>query len=217
MTEQTTTAIIQISPDQDDKVIGLWTQSIALLDFAKARVIATEDDLKPAIDDLTLIIKTLKAIKASRLEYTAPIQSYLDKVEDRFKTFTAPLNEANKLNRDKIDAFRAEVQRKIAELQAIEDKRLELARMEAAAHDGEHTQDLTPIEKPLPPPIRVSTDAGSARVIQNRKFEIVDFKLLPDEYKIADVVKIGKQVRAGIGAIAGVRIFSEESLRINTK
>ncbi len=217
MTEQTTTAIIQISPDQDDKVIGLWTQSIALLDFAKARVITTEDDLKPATDDLSLITKTLKAIETKRAEYSGPIRLYLNDVNEQFKKFTAPLEEANKITRDKIQVYRAEVQCKIAELQAIEAKRLELARMEAAAHDGEHTQDLTPIEKPLPPPIRVSTDAGSARVVGIRKFEIVDFKLLPDELKLPDMVKIGKLVRAGIGAIAGVRIFSEESLRINTK
>jgi hypothetical protein len=51
---------------------------------------------------------------------------------------------------------------------------------------------------------------GTAKVW---KFEIADFTLLPDEYKVPDLIKISKVVRAGVN-IPGVKSWQEESLRI---
>ena len=59
------------------------------------------------------------------------------------------------------------------------------------------------------PPKTVRTEAGSVTIRSAWKFEVVDMAALPDEYKIADAVKLGKVVRAGVREIPGVRIYEE--------
>ena len=48
------------------------------------------------------------------------------------------------------------------------------------------------------------------------KFEVIDINLLPDDYKMADLVKIRRVVIAG-AAIPGVRVWQEEALRVTTR
>jgi hypothetical protein len=58
----------------------------------------------------------------------------------------------------------------------------------------------------------VHTAAGKVTMRSVWKAEVIDFNLLPDEYKVADEVKIGKVVRAGVRQIPGVRIYEEKSI-----
>jgi len=51
------------------------------------------------------------------------------------------------------------------------------------------------------------------------KFEVVDKALVPEDYKQVDMVKVGSVVRATKGTIAipGIRIFSEDTLKVSAK
>jgi hypothetical protein len=65
-----------------------------------------------------------------------------------------------------------------------------------------------------PPPVstRVVSDLGSVGVVKRWTFQVTDATLVPREYLAVDEVKIGKVVRAGLREIAGVRIYSEDTL-----
>lgn len=79
------------------------------------------------------------------------------------------------------------------------------------------TEPVNLVEVAPPAPTKVQTEVGTAGITRNRKWEMVDFAAVPDEFKILDAVKIGKLVRAGIGSISGIRIWTEEGLRVTTR
>lgn len=207
------TAVVCIEPSLDPKYIALFEQVQAVLGAATSRIIASYADLAPATDELVFIATLLKAVKAKQREYTEPIETLLTAVKAAFQSLSGPLAQADQITRGKIIDYRAENQRKRDELAAIEAKRLELANMEAAANNGVHCQDLTPIAKP-DVPHRVNSYTGLAGMAKIRKWELVDKSLVPMDFLMLDTTAIGKAVRGGIGSIPGIRIWIDEVLRI---
>ncbi len=210
-------ATIQVAPEKDPRLVAMKAEAQRLLEYASNRNIATEADLAPATDDLSIIARVKKAVTERRKAYVDPIRKHLDAVNEAFKAFLAPLEEADRLNRDKLTAFNKSIEEQRRKIAEIEAKKLALAREEAALKGGEITVDLTPIPTPPPAPRKVSTDGGSATTVPHRTWEVVDFKLLPDEYKMPDAAKIGRVVRAGIPSIPGIHIIEGTTLRVNTK
>ncbi len=209
------TVQVKIKPDEEQAFLALRSQAIEMLRFAEFRVIASTEDVKLATEDLALIAGVKKAVEDKRMEFTTPLNGYLKEINATFKQVSEPLDQANKITRDKVLAYRAEQERKRQEAEAINTEKMELARREAALNEGEITVDLTTVIVPDAQPAHVFTGTGSMGTAKVWKFEVVDFGLLPNEYKLADLIKIGKVVRAGV-AVPGVRSWQEESLRITT-
>ncbi len=218
MTQETVeTAIVKIKPETDITVNQFYQQALKAKNYAIARVIKTAEDLKPATDDLVLIRGVKKNMEAKRKEYLAPLKEYTDNINNAFKTLMTPIDEADKITTDKMLVFRAEQDRIHREQERINADKLELARREEAL-TGEHTVDLTPIVVTPLAPRKTDTELGSAGVRDNWKLiEVTDFTLLPDEYKIPDVVKLGKVIRAGLHNIPGCKIENQPGLVINTR
>lgn len=214
-----TVAIVRTAPDRDAVVKALFEESQSILRFALGRVITINADLTSATEDLSLIAKLKKAIEEKRKEYVGPIREKLDSVNGAFKALLEPIEQADKITRTKILEFRQEQERKRQEAERIEQEKIELARREAALKGGEITVDLTPIEKPEAVPDKVHTDLGSAGTMTVWKYEVIDFKTLPDEYKIPNIALLTSVVKASKGKISipGLRIYSEETLRVTTK
>ncbi len=217
VSSKTGTALISIAPEVDEKVISLYNEGIKLKEYAEKRVITGDAELRDATDDLSIIAKVKKAIEGKRKEYVDPIRFYLDSVNQFFKDFTSPLTDADTINRSKIKDYRAEIDRQIKEAAAIEAEKMELARREAALNNGEITVDLNPVPAPLPAPRKVSTNLGSTSTFMVRKYRVVDFSKLPDQYKIENSALLNRVVKAGIPEIPGVEIYEEEAIRVNTR
>lgn len=217
MAEQREIAIGEVAlvriPTTDRAYCALREQAHGLLAFAEARTVTTDLDVKPATEDLSIISKLKKAIEDKRKEYLTPLNDHVKTVNAAFKVLTEPLEKADKITRDKILGYRAEVERKRREAEDINRAKDELARREAALNQGVITVDTTPVIVPTAPPEHVRTDMGSLGTAKVWRFEVMDFTALPEEYKLPDLVKIGKVIRAGV-AIAGVRAWQEESLRV---
>jgi len=66
-------------------------------------------------------------------------------------------------------------------------------------------------------PERVRAEAGMTSTTKVWKYQIIDFALLPDEYKVADTALLNATVKKNHDTkqIPGVRIFAEDSLRVN--
>lgn len=210
-----TTAIININPESDLVVLRLLCEANQLRDYAIARIIANDEDLKLATDDLSIIAGVRKALADKKAEYYRPVKMHLDAISASFLTLFVAVDEADRITRGKWTAYRNEQARKKAEADETNRMALEVARRQEAA-TGEHTVDLTEVVAPTPV-ARVQTDMGTAGVTHNWKFEVVDFKALSDEYKMTDAAKLGKVVRAGLHTIPGVRIWSDEGLRVSTR
>lgn len=216
-TDSAQQALIKVAPERDEAILKLYAEANNLLNYATAREIHIVEDLKPATDDLALISKVRKALEEKKKEYVGPIRAHLDAFNDAFKRFIEPLVQADQINRHKVLAFNAEIARKRAEAEAIEAEKLSLAQREAALNGGEITVDLTPVAKPDEAPRRVSTGMGTASTMVIRKYRVVDFSKLPDQYKIENSALLNKVVKAGIPEIPGVEIYTEETLRVNNR
>jgi len=129
----------------------------------------------------------------------------------------APVEEADKITRNKVLAYQAERERIRQEQENINRLRMEAAKKEMELK-GELTESVNLVEVIPETPKHVFADTGSLGVRDNWKLiEVTDFALLPDEYKIADVVKLGKVIRAGLHTIPGCKIENVPTLAVNSK
>jgi hypothetical protein len=211
------TSIMQLPVDQDPKYLGLKSEVARILEFAIGRKILSPDGVKLAVEDLSVMSNLKKAIKERQGQYTRPLKEYLDNVNQIFIGVLSPLDQADKITREKILSFRAEEERKRKEIEEINRMRLEASQREAKLKDGEITETVTEIPVPESPASNIKTDIGNLGTSKVWKFEVTDFKSLPDEYKMVDASKLGKVVRAGLHDIPGVRTWQEETLRVTSK
>jgi hypothetical protein len=194
----------------------LLEQAGSLLNFAQGRSITGESDVKAATEDLSILARLKKALKARQTEYTKPVKDHLDNINQAFAAVTVPLEQANKITREKILKYNADQEKRRLEIEDINRKKEELAKREAALNEGEITVNTTPIPVPAAPPKRVHTDVGTLGTSLIWKLEITDASLIPREYLQPDMVKIRKVVEAKV-TIPGIRSWQEPSLRVNTK
>ena len=212
MTEDT--ALIQINPGIDERVVALAGEVEALLRRAEGWVILTITDAKGATEDLGIIAGLKKALEDKRKEYVSPLNGYVKEINAAFKDFTDPLDKADKVIRSKVLAYRAEQERQRQEQDRINRLREEAARAEMELK-GELSEPVGLVEVAPEPPTHYRTPVGMSGVVRTWAFEVIDFALLPDHYKVADAARIRKMVQAG-GTIPGVRTWQEETLRVTT-
>ncbi len=208
---------IKVKPEDDLSVVALAAEATKLRDYALYREISTDADLKPATEELSIIAKLKKALTDKKADYVRPIRGYLDDVNAAFQKIMTPLEEADRVTRDKVLAYRQAVAKRVAEAEEINRQALEVARRQAEfSGTGEFTVVTTPVIAPVPV-ARVQTDLGTAGVVKIRKYRVVSFAELPDQYKIENSALLNKVVKAGIPEIKGVEIYFEDSLRITTR
>lgn len=215
--QEARTTQIQIRPEINPQIMSYFEQGVKLLNYAEARAIAGIEDLKAATDDLSVIANLKKALEEKRREYTKPLQDHLKGINDTFKMLMAPIETADQVTRKKILAFQAEQDRIRREEEEINRLRLEAAQKEAALHNGEISEPVQLVEVSPEAPKRISTDMGMVKTTTIWKFEVIDFSLLPDRFKMENATLIGKVVRAGEREIPGVRIWCEDSLRVTPR
>lgn len=179
------TALVKVRPQADEAVIALHEQSLKLEQYAVALVITNDDDVKGATNDLSIISGLKKAIEEKRKEYTQPINEHLKAVNEAFKAFTEPLLAADKITRGKVLEYRQEQERIRREQEEINRKRLEAAEQEMRLK-GEITESVDLVEVAPEASKKVSTELGSSGQRDNWTYEVFDFALLPDEYKVVD-------------------------------
>ena len=212
------TALVKIKPEQDIEVQSFYTEALKLQEYAKARIIVTVKDLKPATDDLSIIARVKKALEAKRKEFIQPLQDHIKAINDVFKRLMEPIEIADKTTRSKILAFQQEQERIRQEQEEINRQKQELAEREAALN-GHPVEPVELVEVTPEAPKRVSTDMGIAGQRDNWKWEVIDFSLVPDEYKMINSGILTPVVKASKGKITipGIRIYNEPILAINVR
>ena len=209
---------LAVKPNLDQAVISLSEQANKYLMYAEGREIFTAGHIEDATKDLSLIANTKKAIEAKRQEYVGPLNAQLKEINAFFKTLTDPITEADKVTRQKVLVYNAEVERQREEAERIENEKFKLAQDEMQLK-GEHTVNLTPVDKPAATPDRVRTDVGMSSKMVVWKYEVVNFALLPDEYKLIDNATLNATVKKNHDSkvIPGVRIYPENTLQVRSR
>lgn len=208
-------ALIKVHPMQDDVIKAQVDNAKSALDYAQRRIIKSLDDVKVATDDLAMVSKLKKSAKAYLDDYTKPIKAHLDNIKADFDSIMKPLEEADSVTRDKILSYnraQAELRRKQEEAERAAREAAE-AEMEA---NGELSKEILTIEDKAEPVLEAHANVGDMNTAKVWKFEVEDFAALPDDYKVADMVKIRKVVIAGV-KIPGVKAWQGDQLRITPR
>ena len=212
---------IRVQPQGDEVVIGLQREIDSIHSRAKDFTVANPQEVKRAVEDLSLIANLKKALEGKRKEYTEPLNGHLKEINATFKLFSEPLEAADKALRDKIGAFNREQQRLKDEAAKAEELSRQAAEIRAKL--TQETGEIFPETEPsvvVPEAQVVSkayTEVGNMGTRKVRKWREVDFAKIPDAYKMLDSAKINKVVKAGIPEIPGIEIYEEDTLVINAK
>ena len=206
-------ATVRVAPQSDEAVVAMGVEIERLLGWAEGLQVHDAESVKRATDDLVLLANLKRAIEDKRKEYTGPVNDHLKAINESFRGMTVPLDNADRITREKVLAYRQEEQRKAREAERINELRLEAARREMELK-GELTEPVALVEAPAPQPSRVRTDVGTLGTTKTRKWEVEDLSRVPLEYLMVDASRVGRVVRAGVPSIPGIRIWEDESLRV---
>lgn len=204
------------------KAAGQYENEITIIEVkANEIVVDNNDSLNTAVDYLSHIANTKKNVEDTRKTMVKPINDGLKAINEWFKRFSVPLEQADKTLRGKIlvyrqeqDRLRREEEERLRKLQEKEQKRLERQAAKKGAPPppppvaalSVHTQDKT-----------VRSGMGTVSAKRVWKVEVVDESMLPREYMIPNYKAINAAVKAGVRQISGCRIWQEEELSVRSK
>jgi hypothetical protein len=201
-------------------LFDLYLQAADLRKFAVARVIQSNEDLKPATNDLAIIANCKKAMTKRKAEIVGPFRETVDKINQAFNDLMSPIEEADRVTREKVGTYQIESQKRAAAAKRIEDEKFRLAQEEAKLNGtGEITVNTDPVVVPAPAPQITRTEMGSVSGRDNWKARVLDFKSLPDEYKLPNEQMLNALARStkGTRQVPGVEFYNDRGVTVRTK
>ena len=183
-------------PGVDPKVQELYQAGERLLQYAEALNILENQDVEDATRDLTVLMNSMEAIEALRVQYVKPHNDHVAEVNAAFKTFLAPMKRADAIFRQKVRDHREAERAKIAEQERINAQKEELARAEMALNE-ELSQPIDRIPVQQAPPDRYRTSVATLGGRWKWEWEVTDFAALPDAHKVVSPQTILAALRSG--------------------
>lgn len=228
----TTETIEEVHEAQDIEIKGRerdWKiQAGRVLDKAKALAVTDEEGIKAGATLVRSCVEAGKELELVRRSFTDPLMDRVKAIRAAFEEPTETLAQAETIVRRKVDAYRAEVERKRREEEAAarkerddaEARRAEDAKaLREAGLDAKQVAAAMPtippvvVAPPMPKLVRSESGAGFTSV-KKWTFEVTDEKAVPRDYLSVDPRKLDAAVRGGTREIPGVRIFQTEKSRL---
>jgi len=204
---------ITLRPGEDLEVHSFYTEAVKMLEYANAKVIENLTDSKLATDDLVSIGTLRRAMEAKRKEKLAPFDEQLKAIRETYNELMAPILEAETITKRKQIVFLNEQKRIQQEQEEINRKRMEAAQQEAALNNGVISEPVNLVEVQEAPE-RVRATAGMSGLTNHWVYEVIDFSLLPDEYKVEDAAMLNAIAKKHHDQkqVQGVRFFNKPFL-----
>uniref|UniRef100_A0A6M3KM31 Uncharacterized protein n=1 Tax=viral metagenome TaxID=1070528 RepID=A0A6M3KM31_9ZZZZ len=179
-----TETAIALRPGEDIEAHSYFDEATKMLDYAERRTIQTLDDAKIATDDLSIISRLKKAMETKRKEKLAPHEAEIKAIRDTYNYLMVPVLDAERITKAKQIAFLEEQECIRQKQEEINRKRVEAAQQEMELK-GELSESVNLVEVHEIPE-RISTNLGVTGMVDHWVFEVVDFALVPNEYKVID-------------------------------
>lgn len=208
---------VALRPGEDIEVRGYFEEALKLLEYAEALIITSDEIVKSSTNDLSIISTLKKAMDSKRKSLLEPRKAEMDAIRNTYNYLMVPVLEADKITRGKILAYRQEQERKRQEAEEIAKMEREAAERKAAL-TGEPVVAPEPVEKMPESPDHYRSEMGTLGKSLLHKWEVIDFALIPDDYKKIDDGAVTDAVKGSRGKIVipGIKVWSEESLRVTT-
>lgn len=216
--EEEKAVLILMMPEDDVNIASIKEASAKILDIAEKRIVKDPETATAATDDLAIISGYLKTVDARRKDMLQPFRDYIDGVNALCKEIAEPLNKADAITRKKLLAYKQELEERQRKQEEINRKRLEAAQAEAELKNGEISESVNLVEV-TEAPTTIHANIGDVSGRKAWHYEVVDFALLPDEYKLPNdrMIKAAISSSKGQKQIPGIKIWQEESLTVTAR
>jgi hypothetical protein len=209
-------------PEVDTQVIELKTEALSLVQRAVALTITDDITLGAANDALGVVARLKKNLEERRGFFVKPLNDQVKRVNEWFKGLSTPLDQADLILRDKVLAYRREVERQRAEELARQQAKAEaeavLAKLAAEDAGLPAPEPVLPAFLPQAPAVKnITSDLAATNVRKVWTFDITDPAQVPREFCTPDERIIRAHVASGIRVIAGVSIYQKESLAVSAR
>ena len=178
---------------------------------AQAIRVTSDKQMGVASEFLVQIKARIKRIETKRKDYVQPLNDQVTKMNADFKEMAQPYLEIEETIKGKVGSYMTKVREKEEEAQrkADEERRKEaeaLAKKEKISKRKAMAQvEKVEIEQRDQ---TVRTETSKVVTKQVTKFEVINPKKVPDEYKMVDERLVRKAVNQGI-KIPGVKVWEE--------
>jgi len=216
--EQETETAIALRPGEDMAAHDYHAQSLEILEYATKRTVTTIDDYNGCTPDLTIISKLKMAMESKKKEYLDPLNTQIKAIRDTYDYLMEPVLKAEKITKDKMLAYTMEQQRIRREQEEINRFRMEAAKKEMELK-GELSESVNLVEVVPEAPHITKTEMGTTGQRDNWKWEVIDFALVPDEFKMINAAMLTPTVKSykDQRTIPGVRIYNEPIIATRAK
>ena len=181
----------------------------ALIAMANHHGVENQTEADEANEILKKITHGLKLMEEKRKSFTAPLNQSLKEINETFKQMALPVNAAKTALSDRLMSWRRQEQARIDEERAKAVREEERRRKIQEAHAAKgHVvkEDITPVAKPIPFSVN---DTTKTRLTWT--YEIEDDTKIPRDYLTVNGPAITQAVRAGVRDIPGVKIYQKET------
>jgi hypothetical protein len=181
--------------------------------------ITDEETLGRAAEVVTLAQDVVKEIKESRLASTKILRSRTDEINGVFNEIGNPLEGVVKSIKAKIADRNREAEEQAAEVQAkleAEAAKAQEAEDESAAEEGREAVEIQAPEV-APPPTTVNTSTSRVSGNKTRKYRIIDFAKLPDEFKEPAKGPLHAAAKGGRDNVPGLEFYYENTTAVTKK
>jgi len=201
---------VALRPGEDIEARNHYEEALRLLEYAEKRVIASLEDNKAASDDLTIISRLKKQMEVKKREYLDPLRVQAEAIRETYSTLMDPILAAEKLTKDKMLAYDSEQRRIRAAQEEINRKRIEAAQEEMKLK-GELSESVNLVEVVPEAPKTIKTFMGTSGTKENWKWEVIDFALVPDTYKMINPAILTPTAKSykDTRTIPGIRIYND--------
>jgi hypothetical protein len=189
---------------EEQEIVRLWNQAEQIRDTILTMTIESVNDYKKALEYLLSLSVIKLELDSKRQFFSKPLYDQMRRVNAYFDQYLKPIEEADKILRQKIVQYRA---LKWEEFKQQEKEIYERIKNELGS------ADLPPV---VVTPTLAKNEVVSGGEINFRvvkKWTIEDETKLPREYLKPDEKKIAEAVKKGEG-IPGVKVYTEEEPQV---
>lgn len=180
----------------------LEKQASPLIKNANSYKVASVEDVDSASIILKKLRDTERMIDTKRKEFTQPLNKSLKAINATFKEIIKPLATA-----------RGILTKKVIDWKNFEMERLEKEEARRRRIQESHRKVGHEVKAPVVME-RLDTTIGNTRTRKVWTFEIVDFKKVPDTYKMINNSMVRADIRNGTREVSGLKIYQKEQLSI---
>ena len=158
---------------------------------------------------LSKLANAKKEIENQRLAFTKPLNESLKSINIFFKTFSEPIEQADRELRDKLAKHRREL-----EYQRLEEQMKRDEENKRLAKLAEESGKSLIVQPSLPEVPDLNSKIGAVVVKKVWTFKVENKEAVPNQYLDINEVKIRAAINSGIREISGIIIYQEDRVSL---